>query len=97
MLVWKGVRFVHRRPPVLSTPATERRWVTLPLYAKAPPLDRDPEVFFSLLDGFVWASWPRTGKSVELGHYTAVTEMMRDFLDQCELGERLLDRRTGSG
>jgi hypothetical protein len=60
-------------------------------------LGRDPEVIFSLLDGFVWASWPRTRASVELGHCTAVTEMMRDFLAQCELGERLANRGAGSG
>ena len=46
-------------------------------------------VIFSLVDGTVWASWPGKSTSVELGHCDGVTFMMRDFLAQCDLGERL--------
>jgi hypothetical protein len=54
-------------------------------------------IVFSLLDGNVWASWPSKSASVELGRYAAVTYMMRDFLAQCDLGERLNDRKASQG
>jgi len=47
------------------------------------------DVIFSLADDFVWASWPGTVSKVRLGTYEGVTAMMRDFIAQCELGERL--------
>ena len=47
------------------------------------------EVIFSFVDGFVWASWPGGVSMVRVGRYEAVTASMRDFLAQCELGERL--------
>lgn len=48
------------------------------------------EIIFSLDDGCVWASWPdRDSSAVRLGGYHAVTAMMRDFLAQSALAERL--------
>jgi hypothetical protein len=48
-------------------------------------------VVFSLADdGFVWVAWPGTVALVRLGKSDAVEPMMRDFLDQGEVGERLL-------
>jgi|KBSMisStandDraft_5_1062788.scaffolds.fasta_scaffold5886894_1 hypothetical protein len=47
------------------------------------------DLIFSLADGFVWASWAGSVPKVRLGEYEAVTAMMRDFLAQSELGERL--------
>jgi hypothetical protein len=47
------------------------------------------EVIFSLMEGFVWASWPGAVSIVRVGRYQAVTASMRDFLAQCEVGERL--------
>ena len=46
-------------------------------------------VVFSLKDGYVWASWPGASGSVRLGTYENVLHMMRDFVAQSELGERL--------
>ena len=57
----------------------------------APPTGA---IVFSFVDGAVWASWPGQEASVKLGAYDAVTYMMRDFLAQCELAERLAPRRA---
>ena len=46
-------------------------------------------IIFSLVDGFVWACWPGTKVSIRLGDDEPVIAMMRDFLAQCDLGERL--------
>jgi hypothetical protein len=46
-------------------------------------------ITFSMIDGNIWASWPGKNSSVELGRYDDITYMMRDFLAQCELGERM--------
>ena len=46
-------------------------------------------VVFSLSDGAVWASWPGNNAPVHLGHYDSVVYMMRDFLAQCDLAERM--------
>ena len=54
------------------------------------------EIIFSLVDGYVWASWPRTDASVRLGTYESVTAMMSDFLSQSALAERL-SKRDGIG
>jgi hypothetical protein len=51
-------------------------------------------LIFSLRDGFVWASWPGTTASVKLGNQDCVTAVMRDFLAQCELGERLTNAKS---
>ena len=47
------------------------------------------DVIFSLVDGYVWASWPGASATVKLGTYFEVSTMMRDFLAQSALGERL--------
>ncbi len=52
------------------------------------------DLIFSLVDGFVWASWPGTTASVKLGNQESVTAVMRDFLAQCELGERLKNAKS---
>jgi hypothetical protein len=52
------------------------------------------DLIFSLVDGFVWASWPGTIASVKLGTQAPVTAVMRDFLTQCELGDRLTSDRN---
>lgn len=46
-------------------------------------------IVFSLDDGFVFASWPGANGSVRLGTYDHVREMMRDFLAQSDVGDRL--------
>jgi len=53
--------------------------------------DRIPEeaIIFSLLDDYVFASWPGTDASVRLGRHEMVAAMMKDFLAQDELGKRL--------
>ena len=54
-------------------------------------------VVFSLIDGKVWASWLGANGSVMLGSHAEVTYMMRDFLAQCDIGERLISRASGKG
>ncbi len=46
-------------------------------------------IIFSLDQGHAWASWYGTGSRVRLGSKDEVAEMMKDFLLQLELGERL--------
>jgi len=50
-------------------------------------------IIFSLLDGYVLASWPGTEASVRLGRHEMVAAMMKDFLAQDELGKRLAQLR----
>lgn len=59
-------------------------------------LDHPPEndLIFSLIDDYVWVSWPHTVASVKLGAPDPVKAMMRDFLAQCELGDRLANARA---
>lgn len=54
-------------------------------------------VIFSSRNGRVFASWPGTSTSLDLGPPDGVAEMMRDFLAQCEIGERLAKRDKGEG
>jgi hypothetical protein len=54
----------------------------------------DAGIIFSSLDGFVWASWPENEAAVRLGRHGMVTDMMRDFLAQDDLGQRLATRRS---
>lgn len=49
----------------------------------------DEHLIISLVEGFVWVCWPGTNASVKLGNHEPVIAAMRDFLAQCELGERL--------
>ena len=53
------------------------------------------DLIFSLIDDYVWVSWPGTVASVKLGAHDAVRAVMRDFLAQCELGDRMTNARTG--
>ncbi len=53
-------------------------------------------IIFSLIDETVWASWPRSDGAVKLGPGDAVIHMMRDFLAQCDLAERLALRKVGT-
>jgi hypothetical protein len=46
-------------------------------------------VIFSLEKGEVWASWNGLSAPTLLGSQRRVSEMMKDFLDQEELGKRL--------
>lgn len=62
-------------------------------YDTSEPSD---DVVFSFMDGFVWASWPGSVSMVRVGRYETVTAAMRDFLVQCELGERLLNGTSKS-
>ena len=52
----------------------------------------DGAVFFSLKDAQAWASWPKSGYHVRLGPQDDVTEMMKDFIAQVELGKRLTNQ-----
>ena len=54
------------------------------------------EVIFSFVDGFVWLSWPGAVSAVRVGEYQAVTDAMRDFLSQCEIGDRLVNGTSKS-
>lgn len=47
------------------------------------------DIVFSLENGIVWASWPGIGQRVSLGPQEAVAYMMKDFLAQNEVAERL--------
>jgi hypothetical protein len=51
------------------------------------------DLIFSLSDGYVWVSWPGTVASVKLGAQDPVRAMMKDFLAQCEVGDRLTNAR----
>ena len=51
-------------------------------------------IVFSMADDTVLASWPGKKGSLALGPTDAVTYMMRDFLAQCELGERMARKRA---
>lgn len=48
-----------------------------------------PDIVFSLRDGFVWVSWPETDAAIKLGRHEIVSMMMKDFLAQDALGQRL--------
>lgn len=45
--------------------------------------------FFSLGEGQAWASWPEAGFHLRLGPQDEVASMMRDFLAQLEVAQRL--------
>lgn len=51
-------------------------------------------IIFSFMDDAVWATWPGQDAAVKLGPYDSVTYMMRDFLAQFDLAERLVPRRA---
>jgi len=54
-------------------------------------------VIFSLEGGQVWASWHGEGPPVVLGSKERVSEMMKDFLAQVEVGKRLARYRPDGG
>ena len=53
--------------------------------------DLSGDLIISYIDGFVWMSWPGTESKVKVGPYESVVPAMRDFVAQCDLGERLLN------
>ena len=52
----------------------------------------EQEIIFSLMDDYVWASWPDSNATVRLGRHDMVAAMMQDFLAQDALGQRLAMR-----
>ena len=52
----------------------------------------EQEIIFSSRDGYVWASWPGAHATMRLGRTDLVSHMMRDFLAQEDVGERLTAR-----
>ena len=52
-------------------------------------------VLFSLMDDFVWVTWPDSVVRVRLGTREAVVTMMHDFLAQERVAQRLTNRRDG--
>jgi len=50
----------------------------------------DSSLVLSLRDDQVWAGWPDDRVAVRLGDHGAVLAVMRDFIRQSELGERLM-------
>jgi hypothetical protein len=50
-------------------------------------------IVFSLREGEVWASWYDEDPPLRLGSRSSVAEMMKDFLAQEEVGNRLTGRR----
>jgi hypothetical protein len=49
----------------------------------------DGEIVLSLRDGEVWASWPDARPPVQLGQHDSVVHMMRNFIRQSEVAEKL--------
>ena len=45
----------------------------------------------SLRNGEVWASWNDDRAPIPLGDYGAVLAVMHDFIQQSEIGERLMN------
>jgi hypothetical protein len=50
------------------------------------------DIVLSLRDDLVWASWPDDRAPVVLGDHGAVLAVMRDFIRQSEIGERLVSK-----
>jgi hypothetical protein len=61
-----------------------------------PPDINDLGVILSLRDDQVWASWLDDRAPVMLGDHAVVLAVMRDFIRQSELGERLVNRASKS-
>jgi hypothetical protein len=57
------------------------------------PIGASNGVIFSQERGKAWASWPGEPYYVQLGQQDEVAEMMKDYLAQLELGERLAKAR----
>jgi len=58
---------------------------------------KDIGVVLSLRDDQVWVSWLDGRAPVMLGDHSAVLTVMRDFIRQSELGERLVNRAANDG
>ena len=56
----------------------------------------EQDLIFSSRDGFAWVSWPGAEAAVRLGRHETVAAMMRDFLAQDALGNRLAKSRRHS-
>ena len=54
-------------------------------------------IVFSHRDGHIWVSWNKRSGALDLGPADEVIEMMRDFIAQTDVGERLMLRRAGLG
>jgi len=54
-------------------------------------------IIFSSQGGYVWASWQEAEVSIRLGRHEMVASMMKDFLEQDALGERLSMRDLSAG
>ena len=61
--------------------------------ARSAVQDSGAGIIFSLEQEQVWATWHGDGPPLPLGSKDKVSEMMKDFLAQLELGERL-NRRS---
>jgi hypothetical protein len=55
----------------------------------------DNGIVLSLRDDQVWASWIDGRAPIMLGDHHAVLTVMRDFIGQSEIGERLVSRGSG--
>lgn len=51
---------------------------------------------FSLIAGKVWVSLPGQTRAFDLGDKETVTYMMRDFLAQCAVGDRMTAERQAN-
>ena len=59
------------------------------LHSFADGRPTDLEIVFSSRDGYIWASWQGSEMAVKLGRHDMVAAMMRDFLAQDALAQRL--------
>jgi len=64
-------------------------------FADGNGLNKPNDLIFSYIDGHVWMSRPGE-EAVRVGSYEVATASMRDFLAQCEIGERLASRNGRS-
>jgi hypothetical protein len=60
------------------------------------PEEHSSGIIFSREDGHAWASWPGNSAPIRLGPDTEVTAMMRDFVSQVELADRLARRSSSA-
>jgi len=88
---WGITLFVLYCAVIIGTVEFTRR--TFARYSRlARPQELSSGVIFSLENGQAWASWRGSYSPVRLGPEPEVTEMMRDFIAQVELGQRLNSR-----
>jgi hypothetical protein len=58
---------------------------------------QDIGIVLSLRENQVWASWLDDRAPVMLGDHEATLAVMRDFIRQSELGERLMNKAPKGG